>query len=171
VAKMVYNMSMYIHTIKSGHQIILDDEDKHLAERSWQLNSVGYARRTMYSRETKKLRTALMHREIIGAKKGQVVDHKNGNKLDNRKANLRVCTQSQNQANRLKSASQSSKYKGVCLTKNFRPARWEASLTVNGVRYRKIFMKETDAAKWYDQQAIKYFGKFALTNKKQGELL
>lgn len=161
---MVYNTGMHKFTTKSGHQIIVDDEDKHLSERSWQLNSVGYPRRTMYVIEGKTYRTALMHREIMKAKKGECVDHINGNKLDNRRSNLRVCTQSQNLANRKKSPQKSSKYKGVCLTKNFNPPRWEASIRVDGVRHRKIFTSETEAALWYDRMAKKHYGEFALTN-------
>ena len=54
-----------------------------------------------------------MHRYILNLKKGDMIDHINGNGLDNRRSNLRICTHTQNQANRRLSKNNTSGYKGV----------------------------------------------------------
>jgi len=92
-----------------------------------------------------------------------VVDHINHNRSDNRRCNLRTCTQSQNMANRRKHKGLSSKYKGVHWRK--KEKRWRAQIRIN---YRTIylgqFVDELDAATAYDITALKYFGEFTLPN-------
>lgn len=104
-----------------------------------------------------------MHRIIIDAPKHLHVDHINGNKLDNRRANLRLCNHSQNQQNRKNNVIGSSQFKGV----SFQHARkkWKASITHLG-RYRFLghFESEVDAAKAYNLAAIDIFGSFAKLN-------
>jgi hypothetical protein len=81
----------YIET-KQGVQIKVDAEDfARLNDGPWHLAS-GYACR-------KNGKAVYMHRRIMGAQKGQYIDHINGDKLDNRRSNLRFCNQSQNLAN------------------------------------------------------------------------
>jgi len=92
------------------------------------------------------------------------VDHRNGNTLDNRKINLRACTQSQNTKNRSKTLKPTtSKFKGIYLNVN---KKWVAQIRVN---YKRIclwsFENEITAAEAYNNAAIKYFGEFALLNK------
>lgn len=95
---------------------------------------------------------------------GMTVDHRNHNTLDNRRSNLRVCTNSQNCANKKKASGKSSGYKGVTWFK--RDNCWKAQIKVN---YRNIhlgyFDKEADAAAAYNKSAIRIFGEFALINK------
>jgi len=128
-----------------------------LAKLSWQLNSVGYARRTVKANKNGKIvfKTLLMHRHIAGAEDGMVVDHINGNKLDNRLNNLRVCTQSENLGNRLsKKSGATSKYHNV--HKNIERrwktnrVRWDAAIAINGKHYRKSFKEEEQAAHYID---------------------
>lgn len=105
-----------------------------------------------------------MHREIIKAPKGKLIDHRNGDSLDNRRENLRPATRAQNRRNAVKTRRKtSSKYNGVSLEKKSRS--WKMQLRRNG---RTIssgrFKNEIDAAKAYDKAAKKYFGEFARLN-------
>lgn len=93
----------------------------------------------------------------------RVVDHENHNRCDNRRCNLRVCTQSQNMANQRKRVGASSKYKGVHWCK--KDKRWRAQIRVNyKTLYLGQFEKELDAAAAYDVAALTHFGEFALPN-------
>jgi len=154
---------------KKGDEILLDDDQSEIADRSWQLNSVGYPRRTMYSKEKKKTITVLLHRHITGAKKHEIVDHINGNKLDNRRENLRICTQSENLNNRtVKKLNATSRYFGVYKHIEKRsPSRletWEGSIKINGIKYRKRFKTEIEAAEYYDYLVIYHKSKFHKLN-------
>ena len=108
--------------------------------------------------------TVRLHREIMNAPKGKLVDHKNGDSLDNRRSNLRLATRSQNMMNRRKTiVKTSSKYLGVCRLK--KKKRWLAQLRCNKkVLLSRSFRNEIDAAHAYDMAAKKYFGEFARLN-------
>ena len=125
-----------------------------------------YAKR--FGREGKAGEPALvsMHREIVNARRGIIIDHINRDSADNRKANLRQATHGQNQANKAKNhVNPSSRYKGVSLTKGVCKRKWRARIQVNR-RMIPIgsFESEIDAAKAYDKAAKKYFGEFAYVN-------
>lgn len=104
-----------------------------------------------------------MHRMIFGNKVGKYTDHKNGNKLDNRLQNLRICTNAQNMRNIPAKKQNTSGFKGVTWQKDC--LRWKAQIKFN---YKNIhigvFKLKTDAALAYNQAAKKYFGKFAWLN-------
>ena len=104
-----------------------------------------------------------LHREIADPPEGLIVDHLNGNSLDNRIANLRPATYSQNAQNVPKKKNTSSRFIGVCFHKSKK--KYEAYITFERKR-RNLghYEIETDAAKAYDAAAIKYFGKFAKLN-------
>jgi hypothetical protein len=109
----------------------------------------------------------LLHRLLIDATKGELVDHKNGDTLDNRKKNLRICTTVQNlQNSKLKKNSEQG-FKGV----EPRGNKWIARIGINGKKkYLGIFSSKEDAARAYDEAAILFFGEFARTNKDLGLL-
>ena len=104
-----------------------------------------------------------MHRLILNAPKGLFIDHIDHNGLNNRKSNLRLCTNRQNQQNRRPTRNGSSRYKGVhwCNThKKFR-----ARITHNSKRiHLGYFEDEIAAAKAYDKKAKELFGEFAYLN-------
>ena len=98
---------------------------------------------------------------------GQMVDHINRDKLDNRRENLRLCNMTESNRNRgpihfKHSSSITSKYKGVHWSKN----KWRATIEVNGKKiYLGFFDNEQDAAIAYNEAAKKYFGDYAYLNE------
>jgi len=115
-----------------------------------------------YACRSIKQRTIGMHREIMGEPKGMFIDHRDGNSLNNRKSNLRICTPAQNVLNR-GCMGGSSGYKGVSSLKKLN--KWKAEITFKGRRIHiGHFEDEIDAAKAYDKKAKELFGEFAYLN-------
>lgn len=107
-----------------------------------------------------------LHRLIMNAPKHLLVDHKKGNSLDNRRANLRTATRSQNMFNTKKRENTSSRFVGVSFDKRY--GVWEAYITHRRKkRFLGYFKKEVDAARAYDTSAKKYRGDFARLNLSQ----
>ena len=109
-----------------------------------------------------------MHREIMGASPGQYVDHIDGDGLNNRKSNLRLCNSMENGGNQ-KSRGGTSKYKGVYF---YRPTKkWKAQVRVGGKKtHLGYFNKEEDAAMAHDAAAREAFGEYCCVNfPRQGE--
>lgn len=107
-------------------------------------------------------KTVLMHRVIMNAPKGKQVDHIDGDTLNNRKSNLRICTSQQNHFNS-KSKSGSSIYKGVSWHKS--QNKWNAYIKANGrLNHLGSFLTEKEGALAYNRAAKKYFGEFARPN-------
>lgn len=104
-----------------------------------------------------------MARVIIDVPPGRVPDHRNGDGLDNRKQNLRACTQGQNRCNvrKMMTRPTSSIYKGVCR----RGHKYEAAIALDGIRHGLgMFHEEIAAAKAYDAKARELHGEFARLN-------
>jgi hypothetical protein len=101
-----------------------------------------------------------MHRLILDTPKGFDTDHLNGDKLDNRRSNLRVATRQQNQANQ-KAHGGASIFKGV----DFRHGLWQAQIGVNyNRRFLGFFDTQRAAAQAYNEAAIQCFGEYAKLN-------
>lgn len=113
----------------------------------------------------KKYKTILLHRLIMGATlKEQEVDHKDRNRLNNQKSNLRICTRHQNILNRYRPHA-SSKYAGVHKRHEYKEDTWKAVIKLNGVvHYLGQFTNEEEAARAYDAKAKELFGEFAYLN-------
>lgn len=124
-------------------------------------------RNTYYAKTTINNKRISMHRLILCLTDVKILtDHKNNNGLDNRKFNLRTCNKSQNGMNRLKQNG-SSKFKGVFFHKQTKC--WKSQIQVNKRRFSLGYYKiESDAAKAYDDAALKHFCEFAKTNKMLG---
>lgn len=106
----------------------------------------------------------LMHRLVLGALNDQLVDHIDGDGLNNRRSNLRSCTHAENMRNRCKTAGLS-RFKGVHRDKR----TWRAQINFEGRRIRLgSFHDEADAARAYDSAASLYHGEFAKTNEALG---
>ncbi len=158
--------------LTQGQYAIVDPDDYYeLIKYKW------CARKTKYgyyyaSRGARGRGNIQMHRYIMELRlkaKGNtlsadlMVDHKNGNTLDNRKANLRPATAAQNSRNR-RPYGRTSKYKGV----HYHPYRgiyYRACITVDGKMISLgVYKDELSAAKAYDKAARKYYGEFAWLN-------
>lgn len=160
---------MKVILIGSGFYAKVDDVDfPKLSALPWfsqrATNGVVYAALKL----PKKPKT-YMHRIISGAKKGEWVDHRDRNGLNNQKSNLRICSASQNIAGKRMSRNNTSGFKGVGFCK--KSGRWHAYIKKN----RKFiflgsFTNPLAAAKSYDAAAIRLNGQFARTNKQLGLL-
>ncbi|MBG9769668.1 hypothetical protein ABD75_11005 [Bacillus vallismortis] len=94
----------------------------------------------------------------------QVVDHRNHDTLDNRRANLRLCSIGENNRNRKYSKHNTSEYKGVGWHKT--NGRYRARIKFNGKSIHLGYFKtEIEAAEAYNKAAIKFHGEFAEINK------
>lgn len=158
-------------TLTRGQVAIVDDADYHwLNQYEWQAirgaNGCHYAKRGMAISREGRLITLPMHRVIMGLDPfhKKQVDHINHNGLDNRRNNLRLCTQTQNtQHQRINPNRGSSKYRGVCL--NGSAKKWMAYIQCKKISYYLgCFEKEQDAARAYDKKAYELFGEFAKFN-------
>jgi hypothetical protein len=140
----------------TGNRISIVDDDDYVrfSKTKWHLAGKGYA----------KSEKGYLHRLIIDAPAGVEVDHVNGDKLDNRRCNLRLVSSSENKWNRGKqNGSYSSRFKGVSW--HAASQSWRAQIKVK----RKLislgyYPTEIDAARAYNAGALKHHGEFAFLN-------
>lgn len=148
--------------LSRGKFAIVDDEDyEWLMHWKWSCTAHNYAVRAEGPKCKRKF--IYMHREILKTQKG-IIDHVNNDKLDNRKINLRNCNKSENATNSPKPSNNTSGYKGVYWNK--RASLWMASIKY---KYKQIhlgyFKTSIEAARAYNDAAIKYHGEFAKLNR------
>jgi hypothetical protein len=156
---------------------VVDDEDfewlgRHKWHRAKKWKGDYYARTSMYAGKLNGQHQTdfrYMHRMILGAKKGQLTDHKDGNGLNNRRKNIRLCTPSQNSRNSKphSDAKTTHGFKGIYLSKKFKPPRYVAQIKVKRGSTKKRsrgFHTPEEAARAYDTLARQHFGEFAWLN-------
>jgi hypothetical protein len=157
-----------------GKYALVDDEDYDwLAQYRWQVefkDGACYASRKTSRKAIPPHAGIYMHREIMQAARGEIVDHINHNGLDNRRSNLRKVTPSQSVMNRRKPRLGTNKYKGVRFESRSRANPWTASITVNRKEiYLGAYKTEDEAAAAYNQAAQEYFGEYAHLNQIGGD--
>ena len=153
--------------LTQGQFAIVDPQDyQRLSRYKWRLcrtkgKNVLYAERSIRLPGGKYSRL-LMHRQLIKAPEGYVIDHINGCGLDNRRANLRLATAAQNAWNSKKRNPRSG-YKGVWFAGD--KGLWRAAIVCYGRRmHLGYFTDKIDAARAYDAAAITYYKEFARLN-------
>jgi hypothetical protein len=138
---------------------LIDDSDyEALSKFKWTLLK---RKKLKHAYRTNKGQTVHLHRFIMGLEKGdkRQVDHINGNGLDNRRENLRVCTIRENQFNRGRNKNNTSGYKGVIWNKQAH--KWQARIHIPKQKHLGYFNEAKDAANAYKEAAKLYQGNFA----------
>lgn len=143
----------------NGEKVLVDKEDFELLnKRKWKVRN-GYPMCQLGPKGKQK--RIMMHHYIFPW--AIMLDHIDGNKLNNQKDNLRAADKSLNGMNRGKPRNNTSGYKGVSWNK--RDKYYETYITLNQIRYRLGYFKcKHEAAKAYNKAALKYHGKFARLN-------
>lgn len=150
---------------KGKYSVSVDDRDFNFLNQwrwsFWNLKGgdLFYAVRQDY----KTKRDIRMHRLIMNCPKDKQVDHINGNGLDNRRSNLRICSVAENQRNSKVHKDNKSGYKGVSWNKEKK--KWHVCIRI-GKENKSLgyFISKIDAATAFNKTAKKYFGKFARLN-------
>lgn len=143
---------------KQGEEVgraLIDSEYVDLiTKHKWYLNSRGYV-------ENKKI--GKLHRFIMKPSEDMVIDHINRNPLDNRRCNLRVCTQQQNILNKSMHSNNTSGVPGVSWDKSRN--KWHAYIQIDG-KFKSLgrFKTIEEAMEVRRQAEIEYFGEFAPNN-------
>ncbi len=136
---------------------------KHL---KWSISRAGKTAYVVHHRSTRKIRLPkiYLHRMLLNAKKGEIVDHIDGDGLNNTRENLRIISHSENIRKMTKIRNlNSSGYKGVYWATRY--GKWEVGIMKN---YRKMYLgrfdSKHDAARAYNKAAVQLFGDFASLN-------
>jgi hypothetical protein len=153
--------------LTQGKVAIVDDEDyDYLNQFKWFANNNNgkfYVGRSITVSKNKKIRI-FMHRFIMKPEKVMVIDHLDGNPLNNQKNNLRICTHAENMRNSKINTNNKSGYKGVSFQENRN--NYRASIKFNNKTINiGNFINPIDAARAYNAAALKYHGEFANLNK------
>jgi hypothetical protein len=152
---------MKITLTNGGHTLIDDADAPRVTPHQWASvtkRNKTYAHARIKGRNGK-WRRVFLHRWLEGEPVGKLVDHQNGDGLDNqRSTNLRVCTRSQNMGNAKKHSDRAGKYKGVYQEAG---GKYVAQICINRKRFKLgRFDKAEDAARAYDAKAFEMWGEF-----------
>lgn len=152
-------MTKLIPLTQNKHAIVDDEDYDFLMQWKW------YAHRRHDGEFIAKTRSGkgkiLMHRLIVNTPSDMQTDHIDGDTLNNRRSNLRICTNTQNSANRQKPQGAISQYKGIYRVGN----RWKAVISpANKHICLGYFSTDIEAAKAYDKAAKQIYGEFARLN-------
>lgn len=140
-----------------GNEFYFDIADYDLIkDYTWRVNNKGYVVAIIDNKEIK------MHRLITNCNNDAFIDHIHGNRNDNRRSELRVCTQEDNAKNRRINNNNTTGAKGVIILPS---GRYLARIQCNGDRITiGTFDTIKEAADAYDKKAIELFGEYARLN-------
>lgn len=171
-------MKQIVQSQRHGKRFVyFDDEDIDLLydNYTWHLRRGRNDTFYVCGRRISDKKSVKMHRIIMNCPDGYVVDHIDGDGLNNRKRNLRVCTIAENNYNKKGNISSTSKYRGVSLCidkcvkksgKSYTYYKWKSQITKDGKFYLLgRFLSEKDAAIAYNKKAIELYGEFAYLNQ------
>jgi hypothetical protein len=149
----------YIPLTKGLFAMVAAEDYERVSQYTW---TALCSSKNAYACRNDRGKTVYLHQFLMNPPKGMVVDHIDGNGLNDRRSNLRVCTKQQNSFN-CRPIIGSSRFKGVHF---FKPAgKWRARIRLNGremcIGY---FDDEIEAAKAYDRKARELFGEYAYLN-------
>jgi hypothetical protein len=155
---------MKVFEIK-GHQVLVDDEDAHWLENmTWYLIEARQLTQKYYiAHMAYKGTTVYLHRVVMEAARGEIVDHINGNTLDCRRENLRITNQTVNRINCVVRANKkSSKFKGVFKNKRGSSKPYYSMIQLKGnTIWLGTFTTEQEAAEAYNKKIAELFPELA----------
>jgi hypothetical protein len=145
-----------------GYTVVDDDMFDLVSKHHWNRTRQGYASTNVKTKDGYKVLT--MHRVILGVNNPTIlVDHKDLNKLNNCKENLRTCTFTENQRNKPPQKNNRSGLKGVHISKE---GKFEARINVDKKEiYLGYFYTPEEAARAYDKAALEIHKEFAYLNR------
>ena len=151
--------------LANGSIALVDDADfDALSQYTWSLSPKGYARRRWIDQRSGRKMQILMHRQILGLTNGdgKATDHADGNRLNNQRSNIRICTLAENNRNRRINRTSSTGFKGVCRKMGITRDRFVARIKFN---YKSIYLGTFDtpeeAHQSYCDAAKRLYGEFA----------
>lgn len=153
-------------TLACGACVIVDSCDEHLVRaRKWRYRAGATSKSGPYVTACTSVKQLYLHREIMAAERGQIIDHINRDRLDNRRSNLRFATQAENARNRIAHVieGKASKYKGVSRFSG--GGKWRALIRDGSKQiYLGQFDAEAAAAYAYDIASLQLHGDFGRRN-------
>jgi len=159
IGQMLQDLCMKIQLTQGKKATVSKEDYTFINQFRWSYFRAG---RSEYASTRINKKTVYMHRLIMVAQKGQEVDHKNNNGLDNRRTNLRICTSSQNKANQRLRVDNKTGYRGINFDKQ--TGKYRARISFNGKDYslgRHKFLKDAVRAR---RAALTLHGEFAKIN-------
>jgi hypothetical protein len=163
-------MELIINSKKYGKFIVLYDDEDHdkISKYKWHVKKMNKRNSLIYAatnvKENGRRGALMLHRLITNCQDNKMVDHINHNSLDNRKSNLRICTNSENKMNSKSYKNSTSRFKGVAWYN--RDKKWRSYIMKDyKCIWLGLFENEIDAALAYNCAAIKYHGEFACLNE------
>lgn len=155
-------MTKEIHLTRGKVALVDDDDYEYLNQFKWCASSFRSGKYYRAERSVSR-KLVLMHRAIMNCPDGMCVDHINHNTLDNRKENLRICTNWQNKMNQKVQVNNTSGYKNVSFVKS--RSKWRSRIKFKSKEMHiGYFNSKIEAALAHDEYASQLYGEFALLN-------
>lgn len=158
----IINNVVYVHIDNDENKIMMCDlEDWSRLDKYYWRDVRGYAETTINYKHYK------FHRMAMNIDNKKIkIDHINGNTMDNRKINLRLCNDQENSFNRYKNSNNTSGYKGVYFDKE--RGKWRGAIQYNGRSYKspKRYDRPEDAYEWYKNKSNELFKEFSVFNSR-----